>query len=72
MERRQDDLETTIQGQDPVSNLEIDLWITSYADDVKEINVVPNAREAVEAIGISGNLLDIIISGAKLKLSSWG
>ena len=67
VEKRQDDLEATIQGHDQVDDLEIDLSITSYADDVKEINVVPNAKEAVEAIGISGNLLDSIISGAKLK-----
>ena len=63
---KQHDLDTGILGVDPLSGTNLDVSVTSYADDVKEINVVRDAADARNAIARSGVLLDTIINQATL------
>ena len=47
---RQSDLTTIAQAWDPMTMELVNVSITSYTDDVKELNLAPNAQEAIQAI----------------------
>jgi hypothetical protein len=56
-QRKKDTLPSII-GRDPLSQQELDVSITVYADDVKEINMASTADEAVATINKSTQILD--------------
>ena len=65
--KKAEDLSSTVLGKDPMTGEEVDVSMTSYADDVKEINMVGSAQDALEKIARSTVLLDAEITEAGLK-----
>ena len=55
------DLNSEIKATDPNTGTIVDVSTTCYADDVKELNMVTNARDAIETIARSTTLMDQII-----------
>ena len=70
MDHKQDGLGTNIAAKDDVTGVTVDVSVTGYADDVKELNMVRDADEAAEVIARSGAILDGIISDVKMKQNS--
>ena len=63
---KREDLTGGVLAVDPLTKITLDVSTTSYADDVKEINVASSAEEARDIIARSGALLDSNISPATL------
>ena len=66
IDRKSNELDTSIQAIDPVSEVEVDVSVTSYADDVKEINMTTSAQDACHTIARSGVLLDQEIASSTI------
>ena len=66
IERRRSDLATSLWAVDPVTGASVDVSVTSYADDVKEINMTTSASDAAQTIARSGVLLDQAIAHSTL------
>merc|ERR1712115_752195 len=62
IQTKQDELETNIVALDNATGSTVDVSVTSYADDVKERNMVEDGQEAVQVLARSGVLLDEVIS----------
>ena len=60
------DLATSIHAIDPHIATDVDVSVTGYADDVKEINLTTSAKDVVHTIARSGVLLDQHIAHATL------
>jgi len=56
-----------IIGCDPLSQKELDLAVTVYADDVKEINMASTATEAIATICTSTEILNTDLANLTLK-----
>ena len=67
VDTKEQELDTGVKAKDPLTAKVVDVSMTSYADDVKEINVVKDDQEALETIARSGVLLDQVITKGKLK-----
>ena len=67
MEDKKGDLESEVRAQDPVTKKMVNVSDTVFADDLKEINLVRSADEAVEAVARSGVLLDQKLEAMKMK-----
>ena len=46
-------LDTIVEARDPLTNDIVDLSTTSYADDVRELNVVETAQEATDLLALA-------------------
>ena len=67
VDKRNAELDSWITGRDPVTDISVDVTVTCYADDVKEINLACSDKDALENIATSTVLLDKEIQPAGLS-----
>ena len=64
---KEEDLGSGIEARDPKTGKVVNVSNTVFADDLKEINMVKDAQEAIETIARSGTLLDTKLETMKMK-----
>ena len=60
-------MECAIIGKDPRTGVEVDVSVTSFADDVREFNMIRDAAEALQVIEDSNAQFDAAMQGTLLK-----
>ena len=66
MRRKSEDLGCSVSARDYVTGEEVDVSVTGFTDDVKELNLAVDAQEAVENVCRSTVLLDEDSSAASM------